>query len=486
LSAALVILDPAAAERRQARRGIRLQRLAVVLAVAAILDAVGLVALSGASGNRFAITLDLVIIGFIGSIVLFPVVGALIAQRRPFNRVAWVMIFIGLALGIGLLLVGYGVLALDPGRPLPLAVESLIVSKVFFIPAIGSGTAILLLLFPTDRLPSPPWRWVVAVAVVGAVLYDLGTIFQHGMLGNENVSGPPNPLGVPVEWAQAVQSVADVGNALVTLAVVLAAGSVVVRYRKAEAIEAAQIRWIALVAALAAPAFVVAALQLDDRVGFRVSDFAFGLGLVLLACLPIAIGFAITRYRLYEIDRLINRALVYGSLTAILAGIFTAAIGLAQRVFVATTGQSSDAAIVLTTLVVATLYAPLRKRLEAVVDRHFKYDERRFGAYRDEILRVLGIVDADRAASRLAAEAVRELQASGAVVLDAADRPVATAGAWPVEPLLRLRIPGGTRRLAAIAVGPRVDGRPHDPRAIAQLTEVVGLAGTAVGARRLR
>jgi hypothetical protein len=483
LNAALVALDAAAAERRQRRRGARLQRLAVVLAVAAILDAVALVALSGASGNRFAITLDLVIIGFIGSIVLFPVVGALIAQRRPFNRVAWVMIFIGLALGLGLLLVGYGVLALDPQRPLPLAVQSLILSKVFFIPSIGSGTAILLLLFPTDRLPSPRWRWVVLVAVVGAVLYDVGTIFQRGTLGNEGVPGPPNPLGVPIEWAAAVQSVADAGNALVTLAVVLAAASVVVRYRKAEAIEAAQIRWIALVAALAAPAFAVAALQLDDRFGFDISDLAFGLGLVLLACLPIAIGFAITRYRLYEIDRLINRALVYGSLTAILAGIFTAAIGLAQRVFVATTGQSSDAAIVLTTLVVATLYAPLRKRLEAIVDRHFKYDERRFGAYRDEVLRVLGIVDADRAASRLATEAVRELRASGAAVLDPGGGLVATAGTWPVDPLIRLPIPGPSKRLAAIVVGPRLDGRPHDARSVTQLEDMVALVGAAVRAK---
>jgi hypothetical protein len=277
--------------------------------------------------------------------------------------------------------------------------------------------------------------------------------------------------------------VADAGNTLVTLAVVLATASVVVRYRKAEAIEAAQIRWIALVAALAAPAFAVAALQLDDRLGFDISDLAFGIGLVLLACLPIAIGFAITRYRLYEIDRLINRALVYGSLTAILAGIFTAAIGLAQRVFVATTGQTSDAAIVLTTLVVATLYAPLRKRLEAVVDRRFKYDERRFGAYRDEVLRVLGVVDADPAAKRLATEAVGELQASGAAVLDAAGDPVATAGTWPVAPLVRLPITGATKRFAVIVVGPRVDGQPHDLRSVAQLEEVAALAGAAVRSR---
>ena len=100
---------------------------------------------------------------------------------------------------------------------------------------------------------------------------------------------------------------------------------------------------------VAAIAFVLSSVPFEPE-----SDVAFGIGLVLLSCTPIAIGIAITRYRLFEIDRLINRTLVYGSLTAILAGVFTAAIGLAQRVFVAVTGEKSDAAIVLTTLVVAT------------------------------------------------------------------------------------------------------------------------------------
>jgi hypothetical protein len=480
LNAASVAVDVDAAERRTLRRAARLQRLAALLGVAAVLEAVGIVVLSGAGGERFSIPVDLTTVGFLGSIVLFPIVGALIAQRRPFSRVAWVMIFVGLGLGLGLLLIGYGIVASDPARPLPLAVEALVLSKVFFIPSIGSGTALLLLLFPTDRLPSPRWRWVALTAVVGAVLYDIGTIFEPASLGNEGSPGPPNPLAAPPEWASAVHQLAFAGNILVTLAVVLAAASVVVRYRKAEAVEAAQIRWIAFVAGLAAPAFVLAAPQVDKQIGFPLSDLAFGVGLVLLACLPIAIGFAITRYRLYEIDRLINRALVYGSLTAILAGVFTAAVGLAQRLFVATTGQSSDAAIVLTTLVVATIYAPLRKRLEAVVERHFKYDEQRFGAYRDEVLRVLGVVDADRAAKRLAAEAIRELRASGAAVLDASDKLVATAGVWPVEPAFRLAIPGGNWRLATIIVGQRLDGRPHDAPSVTQLEEVAALVGAAV------
>jgi len=476
MSAALVAADPGrAAEHRARRRVALLQRLAALSGVAAVLIALGLVAVSGAAVYRFGMSLDVPTVGYFASIVLYPIVGALIVQRRPFSRVAWLMIVLGLTLGLGLLLFAYGIVGVDPEARLPLALPALVISQLFFTPAIGSAGALLFLVFPTDRLPSPRWRAVVVIAIGGALLYDIGSLFHRGYLSNDQVTGPPNPLFAPPALGPALDFMAVAGNALVTVAVALATVSVVVRYRRAEAVEAAQIRWIALVAGVAAPAWALAGLQIGP-----LSDLAFEVGLLFFASVPLAIGFAISRYRLYEIDRLINRALVYGSLTAILAGVFTAAIGLAQRVFVATTGQTSDAAIVLTTLVVATLYAPVRKRLEAFVDLRFKYDEQRFGAYRDELLRVLGIVDPDRAAARLAREVVREMQASGVGVLDAADRPVATAGAWPVEPAIRLPIAGGRRGLAAIVVGPRHDGRPYDPRSVKQLEEVAALAGAAV------
>ena len=263
-----------------------------------------------------------------------------------------------------------------------------------------------------------------------------------------------------------------------TGAIVLSAGSLIVRYRRAGRIESAQIRWIALVAAVAAVVLAVAAMQRGE-----ISEFAFGVGLVVLALMPIAIGIAISRYRLYDIDRLINRALVYGSLTAILAGVFTAAIGPAQRLFIATTGETSDAAIVGTTLVVATLYAPLRKRLEALIDRRFKYDERRFGAYRNEIRQVLTVLDPGRAAQRLATEAVAELAATGGDVVDPGDQATATAGTWPVAQTVRIPIPGRTDALAALVIGPRMDGAPHDPRSIAELEEVVGLVAAGIRSR---
>ncbi|MFL5778764.1 MAG: hypothetical protein ACJ761_07450 [Chloroflexota bacterium] len=129
----------------------------------------------------------------------------------------------------------------------------------------------------------------------------------------------------------------------------------------------------------------------------------------------------------------------------------------------------------------ATLYAPLRKRLEALVDRRFKYDERQFGPYRDEIRRILSVLDPTSAAQRLAAEVLRELSASGTAVVDHDDRPVATAGDWPVQAVVRMPIPGGSSGpLEAVLVGPRLDGLPHDPRSIAELAELVALVAAAV------
>ena len=253
----------------------------------------------------------------------------------------------------------------------------------------------------------------------------------------------------------------------------LAAISLVLRYRQANPVEAAQIRWLALVGGIAAPAFLVSALPIGP-----VSEAAFGVSLVTLSAMPIAIGIAITRYRLYEIDRLINRTLVYGALTALLAGIFTAGIGLAQRLFVSVTGQKSDVAIVLATLVVATLYAPLRKRLESLVDRRFKYAGR-FGSYRSELGQLLTLIDPVRAAQRLADEAVRELGASGCAVVNANDRPTATSGEWPQPTAARVPISGGQRGLDAILLGARKDGQPHDPRSIAELATVAALAAEA-------
>lgn len=449
------------------------QRLAALLAVAAVAEALAILSIGGMGDRRFLVDLSLTSLGFLANVLAFPMIGALIIQRRPATRVAWLMIALGVGLGFGLVTYAYGVVGLPRG--LPLALASLVLSQLFFLPAIGGLTTSILLLYPTDRLPSPRWRLALLVSLVGIAAYLVGTLLRPGQPDPIAAPGIFNPLALPGALGEAMGTLADAGNVVGLGGLILALASLVSRYRRADAVVAAQIRWLALVAAVAVSSLGISLLPY----GGPLNDLLFGLGITAIAAIPIAIGIAITRYRLYDIDRLINRALVYGALTAILAGVFTAGVGLAQRVFIAVTNQTSDAAIVGATLVVATLYAPLRKRLEAIVDRRFKFEEARFGGYRDELSRYLALTEPARALRRLAREAADELDAIGAAVIDVNGQLLATAGLWPTETAVRIALTG-RGGAAALLVGPRIDGRPHRQDAIDTLAEVADLASEAI------
>jgi hypothetical protein len=375
-----------------------------------VLEAAGIFALGLRGDPRFPIGFDLITFGMFATITAFTLVGAAIILRRPRTRVAWVMIGMGIALGTGALLGAYGVVftATNGVSEAPFAFEAVVLSSIFFVPALGFGTATLLCLYPTDSLLGPRWRIVVLVALVGTIAWNVGALFRPGNIEHETLGHLPNPLAAPVELGPVLDALAGLGSLFTIVTIAVAAASLFVRYRRGDTVVRAQIRWFALIAVVVVVALLLATLFQPNGQAF------FDIGIVAMAFLPVAIWIAISRYRLYDIDLLINRALVYGSLTAILAGVFAAGVGLAQRLFVAVTGQSSDAAVVLVTLVVATLYAPMRKRLEAIIDKRFKYETLRFGAYTDRVKTVLSVIDPARSAEKLASEAVAELGATGA------------------------------------------------------------------------
>lgn len=453
------------------------RRLAVALATVAALEALAILALGSRADPRFLLELNFVAIGFFGTIVTFAVVGAFIVARRPRNRVAWVMIGIGTLFGASLLAGAYSALYVTPdgGNAGPFAFELLIVGGLLFVPPLAVGTTTLLLLYPTDTLLSRRWRLVVAAAIAGAVIWNVWVLFRPGIIDNASLTNVRNPFGAPAELAPLLDLFPGISNVLILAAILLAVGSLFIRYRRGDSIVRAQIRWIALIAAAAFASFVPAALLSSS------GDFFFGTGVTAIACLPIAIGVAISRYHLYDIDLIINRALVYGSLTAILAGVFTAGVGLGQRLFVSVTGASSDAAIVLATLVIATLYTPLRKRLEKVIDKRFKYETKRFGSYAEQVRSVLAVIDPVRAAGQLAKETVSELDATGAAVVDGSGTVLASAGTWPpgaAEPTTRVVL-ADAGVIRAILVGPRRGGRPHAATDLAALEEAGRLAASA-------
>ena len=455
-----------------------LRRLAMLFAIVAVLQAIASLLLGSRGDPRFDLRLSVLTIGFIGTIVSFALVGALIVRRRPRTRVAWAMVGMGTLIGTGLLTGGYSGLNVTPsGENVgPLAFELLVLSPLLFIPTLIIGTVILLLLYPSDRLLGPRWRLVVAAAVVGALIWDIELFFHPGPIDNPSLDNVMNPFGAPAELTELFGVLRTLSDALTLPAVLLGAVSLLVRYRRGDQVERAQIRWFGLIAIGVIVSFVLAAYTEPN------GELFFGLGLTFLALLPVAIWIAITRYRLYDIDLIINRAIVYGSLTAILAGVFAAGVGVAQRLFVAFTGESSDAAIVLVTLVVATLYAPLRKRLESIIDKRFKYETKRFGSYTDRVQSVLSVIEPARAATKLAAEAVAELGATGAAVIDGSGTVVASGGAWP--------LPAGAATISIILadagplrsliLGPDRRGREYRAEDIAALEEAGRLTAEAV------
>ena len=473
-----VIAVPVAEPARPASSTDRwLRRIAVLLAVVAVLESFAILLLGARDHPNFQLTLNFVTIGFFGTILSFALVGTLIVLRRPRTRVAWVMIAIGAGFGLGILLGAYSSVFVAPrGESLaPFAFPAMLLSGLVFVPALGFGTTILLLLYPTDRLLSPRWRIVATLSLLGSAIWDVGFVFRPGQLDNPALDNVQNPLGAPPEFLPLFDAAPAVANLFILAALALAAGSLFVRYRRGEPVVRAQIRWFALIAVAVLVSLLLANVP-------PIGELFFGIGVTAIACLPIAIGVAISRYRLYDIDLIINRAIVYGSLTAILAGVFTAGVGLGQRLFVAFTGESSDAAVVLATLVIATLYAPLRKRLEALVDKRFKYETRRFGPYSDRVQAVLKVIDPVRAAENLAREAVAELGASGAAVVDGSGAVVATAGGWPpADPAAITEILLGSEgRFSTVALGPHKSGRPYAATELAELAEAGRLTVAAV------
>jgi hypothetical protein len=325
----------------------------------------------------------------------FTLVGALVASRRPGSPIGWVSLAAGLALALFSTAGEYAIYALvsQPGS-LPGARVAAWLREWIWVPFVGLIGSFLILLFPDGRLPSRRWRLVAGLAVVALVFSSLSKAFLPGRLEETPGIAIANPFGI--EAAREVLELAGtIGFFLLPLCVVASAGSMILRFRRSRGIERQQLKWFVSAAALlavtfaatAVPWFVVGVLS-GQSTPFLSGQRAPSLALkvtqditsITFAGLPIAAGIAILRYRLYDIDLLINRTLVYGFLTAILAAVYLGSIVLLQRVFVVLTGEKSTLAVVASTLVIAALFNPLRRRIQSFIDRRFyrrKYDARK-------------------------------------------------------------------------------------------------------------
>ena len=321
-----------------------------------------------ASLNEASAFWDTVLISLL--ILAFSTVGALVASRRPENPIGWLFCSGAVIWILGELTLEYGVYALITA---PGALPAGGVLAWFGGWARGVGwlliVAFLPLLFPTGRLPSPRWRPVFWATVGFVAVFTLVAWLSPTSL-DLRLPFVPNPLGLELEFMNMLGGVLYPAFPLLLLA---NGAAMIVRFRRSRGDERQQLKWFAYAVAVMVVVFVLwFSWELAGLVAVGTLVFA-----VPLIGLPIATGIAILKHRLYDIDQIINRTLVYGSLTATLAGVYLGGVVVLQYLLRTLTGQESTLAVVASTLAIAALFSPLRRWVQALVDRRFyrrKYD----------------------------------------------------------------------------------------------------------------
>jgi len=300
--------------------------------------------------------------------ITFAAVGALIASRHPDNAIGWLFLGAAVSAGVGYLAGAYADHWLDTGDgPALVGKTAAAYSSVSWFPWILVPSTFLLLLFPDGHLLSRRWRPVAWCAAVGMAL---GFVTQWLLAGPlEDYPQVANPYGVE---SPVIDLLTGVAVLLIVVGIAGSSASLILRFRRARGEQRQQMKWIAFAGAVAGVCVMVFTV-LYDVVGEAVANIGIMLGVL---CLPLAAGLAILRYRLYDIDVVINRTLVYGALTATLAGAYLGFVLLLQLLLNGVTGDSG-LAVAGSTLAVAALVRPARARIQAVVDRRFfrrKYD----------------------------------------------------------------------------------------------------------------
>jgi hypothetical protein len=308
----------------------------------------------------------------------FATVGAVVAARHPHNAVGWLCLAVGFLGSLNALAAPYATYTYvtRPGSlpgGLAMAWLSLWLSYAWVL-----TVTFLPLLFPTGRPPTPRWRPVAWAAALILVATCVAAASTPGPMDQQQ-QWPRNPLGI--ESAAAALQRADQSLTLgLVVVMVLCAASLLVRFRRAQGIERQQLKWFSYAIALFALVFVaylLTTLLWGEWLPNTASDVVFAIGYGLI---PVSAGIAILRYRLYDIDRVINRSLVYGLLTALLGGIYVGVILVCGQLFGGITDDPPSWAIAGATLAVAALFQPARRRVQRLVDRRF--NRRRYDAAR--------------------------------------------------------------------------------------------------------
>ncbi|CAN5758647.1 hypothetical protein BH18ACT11_BH18ACT11_14690 [soil metagenome] len=314
----------------------------------------------------------------------FAVVGALLVARRPANAIGWIMASIGLMVPVFNTGGAYATyVTATRGRPDALAVFGAWCANWYWFVMLALALVYLPMLFPDGRLISRRWLPFAVIGGIGSLgVASLGALADTLTTGDASGYRIDNPIGIEGLGGPTNLPAFVVFEVLFAVGVVGAAASVVVRLRRSRGVERRQLEWFAYTTVLFIGSSMVTGIASDVAGVGWLGSVSFALSMIGLVCLPIAVGVAILRFRLYDIDLIINRTLVYGPLTATLALLYFGSVTATQALFRTLTAQQEQPqlAIVVSTLLIAALFSPLRRRIQAFIDRRFyrsTYDARK-------------------------------------------------------------------------------------------------------------
>jgi hypothetical protein len=408
--------------------------------------------------------------------IAFSTAGALITANRPRNKIGWLLMAVALGSAISSLMDEYHTVQRVEGRELSAAAPYLLwLTNWLWVTLAIPAWVFVPSIFPTGKLVSAGWRWVPGLGIVAMAALILVTAFASPLVGEG--ANLPNPLWVE-PLAPLEGPLFGLGIAAMIVGALGAAASLVVRYRRASTEERLQLKWIMYAALLLGLTVPLAALP------YRLLNSLVAMATVLLS---VAIGVAVLRYRLYDIDVIINRTLVYGPLTAIVAGLIAASSRLFSIVITPIAGEDSDLTTVLTTLAAVAAVTPLRNRLQSFVDARFKeiHDPSEvLEDLRGQISTGIWVLDRERSLSRLLAAAIDAFQARGGAVYRKGKsklRELERQGESFDEPGMQAVLEGAHGPVGELRLGPRADGRPYSSKDHDLLQAIAGEVGQALG-----